>query len=173
MTIIPDDKDWTWVLERPCPECGFDARELDVATTLSRVGDLARAWCEVLRRPDVARRETPGKWSPLEYACHVRDVVRVFDRRLDLMITQDGAHFENWDQDATAIEERYDLQDPTIVAAEITADAQQFAQRFALVEGDLWQHRGVRSNGSEFTIATFALYFLHDLMHHLWDVGAG
>jgi hypothetical protein len=23
MTIIPDTKDWTWVLHRPCPECGF------------------------------------------------------------------------------------------------------------------------------------------------------
>lgn len=20
--IVPDTKDWTWVLERPCPECG-------------------------------------------------------------------------------------------------------------------------------------------------------
>jgi len=24
-SIEPDTKDWTWVLERPCPECGFDA----------------------------------------------------------------------------------------------------------------------------------------------------
>ena len=24
MTIVPDTKDWTWVLERRCPECGFD-----------------------------------------------------------------------------------------------------------------------------------------------------
>ena len=27
--ITPDDKDWTWVLERPCPECGFDTRTID------------------------------------------------------------------------------------------------------------------------------------------------
>jgi hypothetical protein len=26
MPIAPDTKDWTWVLERACPECGFDAR---------------------------------------------------------------------------------------------------------------------------------------------------
>ena len=25
MAIDPDVKDWTWVLERPCPECGLDA----------------------------------------------------------------------------------------------------------------------------------------------------
>src|SRR4051794_791858 len=22
--VEPDTKDWTWVLDRPCPECGFD-----------------------------------------------------------------------------------------------------------------------------------------------------
>ncbi len=26
MTIVPDTKDWTWVLERTCPQCGFDTR---------------------------------------------------------------------------------------------------------------------------------------------------
>jgi hypothetical protein len=26
MTIVPDTKDWTWVLRRPCPECGFDTQ---------------------------------------------------------------------------------------------------------------------------------------------------
>ena len=25
-----DDKDWTWVLERACPECGLDAGSIDV-----------------------------------------------------------------------------------------------------------------------------------------------
>ena len=29
--VPPDTKDWTWVLERPCPECGFDAVDLDRA----------------------------------------------------------------------------------------------------------------------------------------------
>jgi len=24
MPIMPDTKDWTWVLRRACPECGFD-----------------------------------------------------------------------------------------------------------------------------------------------------
>ena len=26
--IVPDTKNWTWVLERPCPECGLDTREV-------------------------------------------------------------------------------------------------------------------------------------------------
>jgi len=29
---------------------------------------------------------------------------------------------------------------------------------------------GVRSDGAVFTIESFARYFLHDPLHHLWDV---
>ena len=27
--IIPDHKDWTWVLQRPCSECGVDVSVVD------------------------------------------------------------------------------------------------------------------------------------------------
>jgi len=30
--------------------------------------------------------------------------------------------------------------------------------------------RGLRSNGSEFTIGSIALYHLHDAVHHAYDV---
>ena len=42
---------------------------------------------------------------------------------------------------------------------------------FAAVGPDQWQRPGTRSNGSQFTVATLAVYFLHDLEHHLHDVG--
>ncbi len=73
--IVPDDKDWTWVLDRPCPECGFDAGSLDV----SAVGDLIRAtaasWVAVLGGDEavVRSRSIPSRWSTLEYGAHVRD----------------------------------------------------------------------------------------------------
>ena len=25
--MVPDEKDWTWVLDRPCPDCGFEASD--------------------------------------------------------------------------------------------------------------------------------------------------
>jgi len=170
MAITPDDKDWTWVLHQPCGECGFDARRMDVATTPSLVVEFTDAWQAVLRQPDVSTRPSPDKWSPLEYACHVRDVFRLFGTRLESMIDEDGARFENWDQDKTAIESRYDAQDPLVVSHEIVEAGSELSRRFARVHGDLWHHRGIRSNGSEFTITTFALYFAHDPIHHLWDV---
>jgi hypothetical protein len=54
--IPPDTKDWTWVLERPCPECGFDASAFAREQVASMIRDTAAAWLTVLQRPTVARR---------------------------------------------------------------------------------------------------------------------
>ncbi|MDH2902988.1 MAG: DinB family protein [Actinomycetota bacterium] len=170
MTIVPDDKDWTWVLERPCPECGFDARDLEVRNLAPLIGELVASWQEVLVRVDVAQRSHPDKWSPLEYSCHVRDVVRLFDERLQSMLAVDGAQFENWDQDRTAVEERYDLQDPNAVSRELVQAGAALADRFNGVHGSQWDNRGIRSNGSVFTVTTLGSYLTHDVIHHLWDV---
>ena len=91
----------------------------------------AAAWREPLPRPDAARRPRPDKWSPLEYGCHVRDVLRLYDYRLGLMLTEDDPLYPNWDQDETAIADRYDTQDPATVAAELAAAAEAMAARFA------------------------------------------
>ena len=166
----PDDKDWTWVLERPCPECGFDASTLDHGTIAGMIRTNAATWHTVLARPDVRDRPEPAVWSPLEYACHVRDVLRVYLGRLERMLTEDDPHYANWDQDATAVEERYDLADPGAVAGELAGAAAALADRFETVSGDDWERTGVRSDGAAFTVDTFARYFIHDPVHHLWDV---
>jgi hypothetical protein len=36
VTILPDTKDWTWVLDRPCPECDYDAGASFTVDTFSR-----------------------------------------------------------------------------------------------------------------------------------------
>ncbi len=101
--IVPDTKDWTWVLERACPECGFDATD----------------------------------FSPHQVAS----------------------------------EARYDEQDPVTVGREVVVAAERVARRFETVRGDEWDRPGYRSDGARFTIGTFALYVIHDPLHHVWDVG--
>jgi len=170
VAIVPDTKDWTWVLREPCPECGFDATAVPLATVPDRVRAGIPLWRDVLARPDAARRPDESTWSPLEYACHVRDVCHLFDERLLQMLEQDDPVFPNWNQDETAVAERYDQQDPATVARELAAEAEVIAGRLAAVRDDQWQRSGRRSNGSTFTVATVALYFLHDLVHHEHDV---
>jgi hypothetical protein len=170
VTIVPDTKDWTWVLDRPCPECGFDAGAVPPEQVATRLRANAAVWQEVLRRPDATQRPKPQVWSPLEYACHVRDVYGLYLHRLDRMLTEDDPCYGNWDQDETAIEARYGEQTPSVVAAELARAAADLADRFDTVSGPDWQRPGRRSDGASFTIDTFSRYLLHDVEHHLWDV---
>ena len=170
MPIVPDEKDWTWVLERVCPECGFDTAGVDRDALAGRIAATSRAWEEVLWHPDVRQRPDEATWSPLEYACHVRDVHRVYAGRVSRMLAEDDPYYENWDQDVTAVEDRYDEQDPAVVASELAAAGDALGVVFAGVTGAGWDRTGRRSDGASFTVDSIARYYLHDIEHHLWDV---
>jgi hypothetical protein len=171
MTIVPDAKDWTWVLERPCPECRFDTSSFNFSQLPALIDGNAARWQEVLSGPgDQAARPATDKWSPLEYGCHVRDVFRLYDYRLSLILTQDDPLFPNWDQDETAVDERYGSQDPVTVAAELAEAAVAIASSFSAVGPAQLSRQGRRSDGARFTVETFGRYFIHDPIHHLWDV---
>jgi len=168
--IKPDSKDWTWVLERPCPECGFVAGDVPVERLPETLLENAAAWVTALAGPDVHTRPSPDVWSVLEYACHVRDVHRVFDGRVRQLLNEDEPRFANWDQDATAVEDGYAAQDPAVVGPELLAAAAAVAEQYAAVPPDALGRRGTRSNGSEFTVESLGRYHLHDVVHHLHDI---
>ena len=172
MPIVPDGKDWTWVLERPCPECGFDASTFPGVEAGGLIRFNAAAWESLLAGPaeDLRRRPSDERWSTLEYACHVRDVFRLYDERLDLMLHQDDPLYPNWDQDATAVEDDYNGQDPATVAAELRSSALRLAGTFDQVSSAQWQRTGRRGDGARFTVDTFSRYLVHDPVHHLFDV---
>ena len=173
MPITPDTKDWTWVLERTCPECGFDVTSFE----REEMGNLIRSnvsqWRGLLEHPKVRDRPSDDRWSGLEYACHVRDVYELYDERLRMMLEQDDPDYPNWDQDAAAVEGRYPDQDPATVAAEIARAGEALAARFDSVEGAAWERTGNRSDGARFTVESFARYLIHDPVHHVNDVRKG
>jgi hypothetical protein len=172
MAIIPDTKDWTWVLTRPCPECGFDTSDFPREALPTKLRSTASAWSVVLTRPTLTERPDPQTWSPLEYACHVRDTMRVFAARLDLMLTEDDPIFPNWDQDQTAVDGRYNEQDPAEVGSTLVAVVESVAAGFEAVADDQWHRPAQRSDGAVFTVETLGRYLVHDPVHHLHDVGA-
>ena len=158
------------MLERPCPECGYDAASVRPPEVKNRVYANGSAWQQVLRRPDVTARPAPDVWSPLEYACHVRDVHRIFGLRVWLMLSEDDPEFDDWDQDRAALDGRYAEQDPAAVAAELAEAAGEVSQVYAAVLPEQWARSGRRSNGSVFTVESIGRYHLHDVEHHLFDV---
>lgn len=169
--IEPDTKDWTWVLDRPCPECGFDASTTPAGSVAGLVRANAARWQDL----DSAGRIRPGRpdpstWSSLEYAAHVRDVYRLYQIRIRLMLDQDDPLYDNWDQDLTADQDHYDEQDPSAVVGQLREAAEEIAALFDLLGPDQWERPGRRSDGAAFTVGTISRYMIHDPFHHLWDV---
>ena len=172
MVVAKDSKDWTWVLDAPCRECGFVAVSVDPHDVAQLARDNAAAW-QVLLASTATPTEpvSPDAWSTLEYACHVRDVHRIYLQRLELMLAENDPLFANWDQDETAARDRYAEQEPGVVGRELVAAASSIADRFGSLAGDQWGRTGRRSDGASFTIASLARYYAHDWVHHLHDVG--
>jgi len=170
MTITPDDKDWTWVVREQCPDCGFDAGSIPLEGLPAVIEEATSGWTERLARADVHERPAPNTWSPLEYGAHVRDVLTVMRGRLHLMLENDDPGFDDWDQDAAALDGHYDQADPKAVAAQIVENQKLLAEDYAAVPADAANRTGLRSNGSRFTVLTLGQYAAHDLVHHAWDV---
>jgi len=170
MDISPETKDWTWVLERPCPECGFDATAITPPAIADIVARIAPTWREALHRPDAAQRPRPGTWSPVEYAAHTTDVCGVFTRRLRQILETDNPTFADWDPNEAAVAGHYrdrpaGEQSEALIAAMTAA-----GDTFGRVPDSAWDRPGMRSDGARFTAQTLGRYFSHELVHHLHDV---
>ncbi|WP_114906000.1 DinB family protein [Ornithinimicrobium murale] len=193
--IVPDTKDWTWTTRRRCSECGFDASSVGAADLAELLPALAAPWKDVLAGADVEQRPEPATWSPLEYAGHVHEVLDLFAQRFELVLAQDDPTLPNWDQDVAAVEGDYASQDPEAIAREIPERSAALVavlarygngRRAAHVpgldraageapdtSGDPWGRTTRRSDGAEFTALSLGRYLVHDLAHHLHDVGLG
>jgi hypothetical protein len=169
--IMPDTKDWTWVLERACLECGFDASVCSASEVARLVRENATAWRLLLEDGSIRPgRLDDSKWSSLEYACHVRDVYRRYKARIDLMLDEDDPLFANWDQDRSALEDRYEEQDPVVAVTDLVASAEVLAAELDGLSEAAWVRPGRRGDGASFTVDTISRYMAHDPIHHLWDV---
>lgn len=167
----PDTRDWTVVLEKPCPECGFDAASVPPEALAGQLEKLLPRWVTALEDRDAARRPRALVWSPVEYARHVADVCEVMTGRLRLILDGAGTAvaFPGWDADEAALESEYwqtSAEAATLLLRERLGAA---ARAWAEPAGGQWAWEGVRGDGVTFTVASLGRYFLHEVVHHLQD----
>ena len=153
-----------WQSER-CPECAFDPNGVSPADLPAAVAGLGRRYQAPLTR------FLPGVWSALAYACHVRDVLAVFDGRIARMLAEDGPEFGWWDHEAAVEADAYEKEAPAEVAAAVAANAAALSATLAAVPDDAWDRTGTRRDGELFTILGTGRFALHEGTHHLLDIG--
>ncbi|HEX5189701.1 MAG TPA: DinB family protein [Streptosporangiaceae bacterium] len=157
-----------------CPECGYDDASAGRTEILAAVPELAGEHSELLRSVPAARlREhtRAGSWSPLEYGCHVRDMLATQRDRVLLAQTERTPRFASMRRDERAVEESYNEQDPLVVADDIAAAARAFGRALAALDDAGWQRTGVYPwpEPDVRTVEWIGRRTVHELVHHLFD----
>jgi hypothetical protein len=163
------------VLGDACRTCGF-SYDVGRAEILPWLRSDARAFVDRLRGIDAADvRQRPARdvWSPLEYACHVRDVLQVQRDRVVQAQQEDEPHFAPMRRDERVVEARYNAQDPDVVAAEVLAAADACVATLDALDDAGWLRRGVYNYPEPQlrTVEWIAIHTLHELLHHRVDIG--
>jgi DinB superfamily len=162
-------------LEEACERCGF-SYHVDRAEILSWMRSDTDAFLLRFREvgaDDVRRRPQPDVWSPLEYACHVRDVLRVQRHRVLQAQRDDEPAFAPMRRDERVIEDRYNGQDPAVVASELRAASDALIEVLSQLDDDGWQRTAIYNYPvpQARAVEWIAIHTLHELLHHRVDIG--
>jgi hypothetical protein len=157
-----------------CRECGF-SYAVGRSEILSWLRSDAQAFLDTLHRFDdraVRTRPEPDTWSPLEYACHVRDVLGVQTDRILLAQREVDPVFVPMGRDERAVEDRYNEQDPRLVAAQLAEAADRFASLLERLDDAGWERTGMYNYPEPAlrTVEWIAVHTIHELLHHRADL---
>jgi hypothetical protein len=156
-----------------CEECGFTYDTVaaqDVPRRLDAAGPRFAAALAAVRDP--RRRPAPSVWSPLEYTCHVRDVLRVQGERLALALSCDDPEFTAMGREERVVLDAYNAQDPPVVLTQLAAAARDLAGAFAALTPSQWHRTGVYNwpTVESRTVLWLGRHTLHEVEHHLLDL---
>ena len=157
-----------------CPECGF---EYDLEQSGRAGASIVEGSIQIgatLRDPgaEVKRRRSPGQWSPLEYGCHVRDVMLVQRERVLLARRETRPSLTAMGRDERVEHDGYSEQVPVDVARQLEDAARLLANILARLGDSEWD-RTVLYNypePAERTLRWVAIHTLHEVRHHQMDM---
>lgn len=156
-----------------CDDCGF-VYDLDTAPQVpALLSEYAQRYRELLSAPvgALARRPAPDVWSPLEYACHVRDVLIVQRERLLAARRTDDPVAEPMGRDERAEHDGYAQQRPADVARQLADAAALLRNALERLTPQDWQRTLVYNypQRAQRSLRWLAVHTLHELHHHLQD----
>ena len=170
--IVPDDKDWTWVLERACPECGFDASGFDVRDVGGLIRDNTGSWLTTLDAP-AGNAAGPATPRPLVDARVRRPrarrppaVSRTADddaRRGRPVVSELGSGRDRGRQ-------RVQRAGPRGRRRSSTPRPRHWPTRSTRSVRTIGSGAGGAATAPRSPSRAFARYLIHDPVHHLWDV---
>ena len=159
-----------------CDECGFTYATVatgDLPRRLEAAGPRFAAVLTAIENP--RRRPAPSVWSPLEYTCHVRDVLRVQGERLTLALETDDPEFAPMGREERVMLDAYNAQNPQTVLTELTEAANGLAHAFGTLSTPQWNRTGVYNwpTVESRSVLWLGRHTIHEIEHHLLDLIRG
>jgi hypothetical protein len=157
-----------------CDECGYEydlaAAEAIGPQIVGGVGDIVATMRAA--GPALHVRRQPAVWSPLEYGCHLRDVLLVQRERLLAARRTDRPTFDPMGRDERVEHDGYTDQNPTDVVRQLTDAAAMFANDLARLSPAEWDRRVVYRypTTAERPLRWVAVHTLHEVRHHRLDI---
>lgn len=162
-----------WVTDQ-CPDCGF-VYDLSQSGTVER--DIRERVADVVailrnRKVDLRSRRQPGVWSPLEYGCHLRDMLLVQRERVLAARRADRPDCSPSGRDERVVHDGYAEQQPEDVARQLADAAQLFSNVLTRLAAEDWDRAVVYHypETRERSLRWVAIHTLHEAQHHLLDI---
>lgn len=160
-------------MDEHCGECGFgydSSRAGDASNEI--VGAVAGVSSLLADAPTPQARREPGTWSPLEYACHLRDVLLVQRERVLTARRRDLPSFEPMGRDERVEHDGYADQQLGDVVRQLEDAALLFGNVLDRLAPQDWERRVVYNypTPQERSLAWVAVHTLHEVVHHAGDI---
>lgn len=161
--------------EHVCQTCRLAYPDLRVDRCLVLVAESTAALAGLLPslgETTLRARPRPEVWSPVEYACHVRDVLLTFAVRVHRGVVEDRPRLEPMYADWRA--ERFDYRATRldVLLPELATAAEGFVAEVRSAPDDAWDRVVVRRTEEVRTVRWLVRQAAHECVHHLADVKA-
>ena len=157
-----------------CEECSYNFESLgrdEIIRDIMSLAEEQRILLAFVPPERLRAYSLPASWSALEYACHVRDVLRFQRERVALAQAEETPRFVSMDRDERAVAERYNDQNPAVIAVQITTAAREFVAALRALDDAGWLRTGIYPwpSPQTRTVEWIGRRTAHELAHHLFD----
>ncbi|HET6875817.1 MAG TPA: DinB family protein [Acidimicrobiales bacterium] len=160
-----------------CDQCGFVYEQLEADSIGERLRAAPKTYRQAFAQVATERarkRPSPEVWSALEYLCHVRDVLLIQRDRAVLACVEERPSFSRMYRDERVWLCRYNDEEVGRALDQLAMAAELAAGVFGGFDQATWARRLIYNwpEPAEFDLAWLARHTVHEVVHHLQDVGS-
>lgn len=119
---------------------------------------------------ELRRRPADGEWSVLEVVAHLGDTEERTIARVRRMLDEDNPTLPGYDQEALAIERRYNEMDFDEALERFERLRAEHVALLESLDGEAWQRRGTHTEQGPMTIQTFESHSVGEDSDHMAQI---